>query len=264
MAFAGTEGYTPVVYAPYILAAALGNLFGLDFPNMLLADALFRPDNIHGHREHMPSRSRLALKWAFVLVAMLPVSIYNRSVLSADGAALACALVVTALCFSAVRRYGRVWERSFWMTLCALSKQPQIVFALLELMACSKRRPGTTLEQSGPRRGSRLHPFPVMGPGSIRRYSSLASSRSRDGPARAIRSFMEARIHVGTSASLPAGSMDGPERLGRSAVGGADRCFGVAGHSTSTLDLSCAHVTLLIVPLEKLDLRAQSAREWPL
>ena len=34
---------------------------------------------------------------------MLPVSIYNRSVLSADGAALASALVVTALCFSAVR-----------------------------------------------------------------------------------------------------------------------------------------------------------------
>ena len=29
-----------------------------------------------------------ALKWAFVLIAMLPVSIYNRSVLSADGAAL--------------------------------------------------------------------------------------------------------------------------------------------------------------------------------
>jgi hypothetical protein len=26
-----------------------------------------------------------------------------------------------------------VWERSFWMTLCALSKQPQIAFILLEL-----------------------------------------------------------------------------------------------------------------------------------
>jgi uncharacterized membrane protein len=67
---------------------------------------------------------------------MLPVSIYNRSVLSADGAALAYALVITALCFSAVQRYGRVWERSLWMTLCALSKQPQIVFVLLELMGC--------------------------------------------------------------------------------------------------------------------------------
>jgi uncharacterized membrane protein len=71
-----------------------------------------------------------------VLIAMLPVSIYNRSVLSADGAALAYALVITALCFSAVQRCGRVWERSLWMTLCALSKQPQIVFVALELMAC--------------------------------------------------------------------------------------------------------------------------------
>jgi uncharacterized membrane protein len=57
-------------------------------------------------------------------------------VLSADGAALACALVITALCLDAVQRSGRVWERSLWMTLCALSKQPQIVFVLLELMVC--------------------------------------------------------------------------------------------------------------------------------
>jgi hypothetical protein len=43
-------------------------------------------------------------------------------------------LVFTALCLSAVHQYGRAWERSLWMTLCALSKQPQIVFVLLELM----------------------------------------------------------------------------------------------------------------------------------
>src|SRR5260370_23410298 len=71
-----------------------------------------------------------------LLIAMLPVSLYNRSGLSADGAALTYALVITALCFSAVQRYGRVWERSLWMTLCALSKQPQIVFVVLELMVC--------------------------------------------------------------------------------------------------------------------------------
>src|SRR5260370_5147842 len=71
-----------------------------------------------------------------LLIAMLPVSLYNRSGLSADGAALTYALVITALCFSAVQRYGRVWERSLWMTLCTLSKQPQIVFVLLELMVC--------------------------------------------------------------------------------------------------------------------------------
>jgi uncharacterized membrane protein len=29
---------------------------------------------------------------------------------------------------------ARLWERSLWMTLCALTKQPQIVFVLLDLM----------------------------------------------------------------------------------------------------------------------------------
>jgi uncharacterized membrane protein len=59
------------------------------------------------------------LKWAFVLIAMLPVSIFNRSVLSADGAALCSAFVVTAFCLRGARNVsaGRLWERSVWMTL---------------------------------------------------------------------------------------------------------------------------------------------------
>src|SRR6266511_3098601 len=135
MPFAGTEGYNPVAYAPYVLAAAIGNLLGLDFPNMLL---LMRFLGLITFTVVAAYAIKLTptLKWAFVLIAMLPVAIYNRSVLSADGAALTYALVITALCFSAVQRYGRVWERSLWMTLCALSKQPQIVFVVLELMVC--------------------------------------------------------------------------------------------------------------------------------
>jgi hypothetical protein len=39
-----------------------------------------------------------------VLIAMLPVSLYNRSALSADGAALSSALVITALCLRAARK----------------------------------------------------------------------------------------------------------------------------------------------------------------
>jgi uncharacterized membrane protein len=133
MPFAGTEGYNPVAYAPYIPAAALANLLGLDFPNMLLLMRLLGVAMFTAVTAYAINRAP-TLKWAFVLIAMLPVSIYNRSVLSADGAALAFALVTTAVCFSAVQRYGRVGERSLWMTLCALSKQPQIVFVLLELM----------------------------------------------------------------------------------------------------------------------------------
>ncbi len=135
MAYAGTEGYTPVVYAPYIVAVALGELFGLDFANLLLLMRLFGLVTFTAIAAYAVNVTP-GVKWGFVFVALLPVSIYNRSVLSADGAALACALVVTATCFSAVRQYGRVWERSVWMTLCALSKQPQIVFVLLDLMAC--------------------------------------------------------------------------------------------------------------------------------
>ena len=78
-----------------------------------------------------------ALKWAFVLIAMLPVSLYNRIVLSADGAALSYALVITALCFRAA------WKSLRRTGLGALAmddamrtrQQPQIVFVLLELMA---------------------------------------------------------------------------------------------------------------------------------
>src|SRR5947207_654144 len=135
MPFAGTERYNPVAYAPYVLATAIANLLGLGFPNMLLLMRFFGLITFTAVAAYAIKRTP-ALKWAFVLIAMLPVSIYNRSVLSADGAALAYALVITALCLSAVQGYGRPWERSLWMTLCALSKQPQIVFVVLELMVC--------------------------------------------------------------------------------------------------------------------------------
>src|SRR5207248_1436605 len=120
----------------------IGNLVGLDFPNLLL---LMRFLGVAAFSAAAAYAIKItpALKWAFVLIAMLPVSIYNRSVLSADGAALSCALVIIALCFSAAQRCGRPWERCLWMTLSALSKQPQIVFVILEFMV----RPATQLRR---------------------------------------------------------------------------------------------------------------------
>src|SRR5207244_7806113 len=105
---AGTEGYNPAAYAPYILAAAIGNLLELDFPNMLL---LMRFLGLITFTAVATYAIKLTptLKWTFVLIAMLPVAIYNRSVLSADGAALTYALVMTAICFSSVLRYVRLW-----------------------------------------------------------------------------------------------------------------------------------------------------------
>jgi hypothetical protein len=134
--FAGTEGYSPAAYAPYILAAAIGRLLSLDLPELLflmrfLGLVVFTAVTAYA------IAVTPALPWAFVLIAMLPVSLYNRVVLSADGAALSYALVITALCFRAALNPigGRVWERSLWMTLCVFAKQPQIVFVLLELMS---------------------------------------------------------------------------------------------------------------------------------
>ena len=133
--FAGTEGYNPVAYIPYIAAAAIGRLFELHFPDILLFMRWFGLATFTVIAAYAIAVTP-ALRWAFVLIALLPVSLYNRSVLSADGAAFSTALMITALCLRAAAgpTDGRVWERSLWMTLCALSKQPQIVFVLLELM----------------------------------------------------------------------------------------------------------------------------------
>jgi uncharacterized membrane protein len=132
--FAGTEGYTPVVYAPYIVGAAIGRLLGLDLPEMLLLIRLLGLAAFTAVAAYAIAVTPI-LKWPFVLIALLPVSLYNRSVLSADGAALSAALAITAVCLKHAwdLRADRAWERSLWMTLCALSKQPQIVFMILEL-----------------------------------------------------------------------------------------------------------------------------------
>jgi uncharacterized membrane protein len=133
--FAGTEGYNPVAYIPYIVAGEIGRLLRLDLPGMLLLMRFFGLLAFTAAAAYAIAVTP-ALKWAFMLIAMLPVSLYNRTVLSADGAALSYALAITALCFRAARNpaTGKVWERSLWMTLCTLSKQPQVVFILLELM----------------------------------------------------------------------------------------------------------------------------------
>ena len=132
MPFAGTEGYHPAAYIPYIAAGAIGRALGLDLTPMLFLMRLFGLVAFTAAAAYAITVTPV-LKWAFVLIALLPVAVYNRSVLSADGAALCSALVITALCLSAVWKVGSVpvWQRSLWMTLCALSKQPQIVFVLL-------------------------------------------------------------------------------------------------------------------------------------
>ena len=132
--FAGAGGYSPVVYAPYIIGAAIGRLLELDLPKMLLLMRLLGLAAFTAVAAYAIAVTPI-LKWPFVLIALLPVSLYNRSVLSADGAAFSAALAITAVCLKHAwdPGAGRAWERSLWMTLCALSKQPQIAFIILEL-----------------------------------------------------------------------------------------------------------------------------------
>src|SRR2546430_5488692 len=115
--FAGTEGYTPIAYLPYIAAATIGGLLRLDVPDLLLVMRLFGLAAFTAMAAYA-IRVSPVLKWAFVLIAMLPNSLYNRSVLSADGAALSSALVITAFCVSGALKFsaGPIWERSLWMT----------------------------------------------------------------------------------------------------------------------------------------------------
>ena len=175
MPFAGTEGYNPVAYAPYVLATAIGNLLGLDFPNMLL---LMRFLGLITFTAMAAYAIKLtpALKWAFVLIAMLPVSIYNRSVLSADGAALSLRL----------SDHSPLFQRgpAIWAGLGALAVDDAL--RTQQTAADRVRAVGVdgvpddgaaeAVEQPSARRGPRLHFVAAMGTSSLRRYSGVASS----------------------------------------------------------------------------------------
>jgi uncharacterized membrane protein len=130
----GSEGYAPVAYLPQVAAALLARLLDLDFVGTLL---LMRFAGLAAMTAVAAYAIAIAgrLGWTFLLIAMLPAALYGRSVVSADGAALACTMVITALCVrAATSGAGRPWERSLFMTLCALSKPPQLAFVLLETM----------------------------------------------------------------------------------------------------------------------------------
>ena len=242
MPFAGTEGYHPVAYIPYIIAGAIGRALGLEFPDLLLLMRLFGLVAFTAAVAYAIAITPV-LKWAFVLIALLPVAIYNRSVLSADGAALCSALVITALCLSAVYKSvaAPVWQRSLWMTLGALSKQPQIVFVLLELMVY----PLKELRRCWSRVAIVVLPSLILSPMWVVAVSAeIAAWRlqlEEFSSARAFRSNLEAPLYVGASRSFPTGGMESPQRLGRRAVAGTHRHPGLAGYCASNLDLSCAH-----------------------
>jgi uncharacterized membrane protein len=82
------------------------------------------------------------VRWAFVAIAMLPAAFYGRSVVNADGSALAAAMMVTALWLRGAigpLRQAPGWQ-SLWMVFNALTKAPNVTFVLLELRLLAQHR----------------------------------------------------------------------------------------------------------------------------
>jgi uncharacterized membrane protein len=133
--YGGSEGYSPVPYIPYLPATALARVLDLGF---LETFYLMRITGFLAFTAAIACAIALVphLQWAFVFIAMLPSALYGRAVLSADGTALASTMMIVALSLRAAYPGGiqPPWPRSIWVTLCALSKQPQLAFVALEAM----------------------------------------------------------------------------------------------------------------------------------
>jgi uncharacterized membrane protein len=136
--YGGSEGYAPVAYLPHVVGAMLGDMAGLDFVPMLLLMRLL------GLVATMVlAACAIAIvprfKWTFLFIAMLPIAVFERAIVCADGAALSLAMLVTASCLRAALIPGAAAvefaPRALWMTLCVLVKPSQIVFVALEAMA---------------------------------------------------------------------------------------------------------------------------------
>ena len=139
--YAGSEGYSPVAYLPYLPGLALGRVLELDFLTMFY---LTRPSGFVIITTVMAFAIALVphLQWPFLFICMLPSALFSRAVLSTDDTALAATMVVAALALRAAHGLyaSSAWTRALWMTLCVLCKPPQLAFILLEAMRAPLRR----------------------------------------------------------------------------------------------------------------------------
>jgi predicted membrane protein DUF2142 len=157
--YGGAEGYSPVPYLPYAAAIVIGRAAHLDFLTMLYLARVFGLLAV-------TALTALAialvprLKWAFLLIALLPASFYSRAVISADGPSLACAMMAVALMLRAVLSPAadRPWQQSLWLALGALSKPPQLALVLLEAM----QRPARALPREWKASASVVLPSVVL------------------------------------------------------------------------------------------------------
>ena len=139
--YGGSEGYSPIAYLPQIAAALVARVLDLDFVPTLY---LMRFAGLAALTALIAFAIAMApgLAWTLVAIAMLPAALYGRSVISADGSALATAMVVTvcwlrALVAPHLYLPGR---QSFWLMLGALTKPTNLAFVLLTPLGAKPRR----------------------------------------------------------------------------------------------------------------------------
>jgi hypothetical protein len=133
--YGGSEGYSPAPYLPFLPGLALARLIDLDFLSTVY---LMRATGLVTLTALVAAAIALVpyLRWAFLLIALLPSALFSRAMLSADGSSLAYTMLVVALCLRGAcgLSAGGAWVRSLSMLLCVLAKPPQIVFVLAEAM----------------------------------------------------------------------------------------------------------------------------------
>lgn len=136
--YSGSEGYTPIPYIPYVVAALLARPADLDFLGTLYLMRLLGLVTLTAGAAWAISIMPY-LRWAFVCIAMLPAALYARAVVSGDGMALVSTMMVAALCLRSTRANDAtpLLRQAVWMGICVLSKPPQIAFTVFSLI----RRP---------------------------------------------------------------------------------------------------------------------------
>ena len=133
--YGGSEGYSPIAYLPQAAAAIVAGFLGLDFLTtmylMRLAGLAALTTLIAYAIAILPQ-----VGWALAAIAMLPASVYGRSVISADGSALAAAIVVAGLWLREIisPNVRRPRQLSWWMLLSSLTKPTNLAFVLLGLI----------------------------------------------------------------------------------------------------------------------------------
>jgi uncharacterized membrane protein len=138
--YGGSEGYSPVAYLPQVAAALAARALDLDFVATLY---LMRFVGLAAMTAMIAYAIAISpqLAWTFVAIAMLPAALYGRSVVSADGSALAAAMLVAALWLRGfLSPHGhRPAQLSLWMMFSALTKPTNLAFVLLGLMIPTRR-----------------------------------------------------------------------------------------------------------------------------